>query len=318
MKEYENNLKEIIEKFNRTLELLTYEEVLENKKLFLHLDQQRISMQPIILKHEEYIKLNNEINSLSSIIDEVDGKDRELFNEELQSVRDKFDLVTSQLKALIIKHCGENQEIILEIIASKQTLSNYLLELLREGYSNFCKNVGFDCQCTNENNTSKLHIIGTNVRALLEKESGLHSIKKSHEEGVCQVFVYNQILQNISFDDKYIQITACRSSGAGGQHINTTDSAIKIVHLPTGISTICQDERNQIQNRIKGLENLKEKVVNFYKSQRNKSIELEKQEQIKRMKNKQIIKNFLVDENIIIKHNKETISLSDFVQGKVL
>ena len=130
--------------------------------------------------------------------------------------------------------------------------------------------------------------------------------------------MYDNLQNNFSFNESDLTITTCRSSGAGGQHINTTDSAIKVTHNPTGITAVSQDERSQFQNKQKALERLKEKLTKYYLDKNKKEVEKQKKEQINLIKNNFVAKTYDFENGKIIKANKQVVLLKNFLQGSEL
>jgi peptide chain release factor 1 len=108
---------------------------------------------------------------------------------------------------------------------------------------------------------------------------------------------------------------ASRSSGAGGQHINTTDSSIKATHIPTGIVAVSQDERSQIQNRDKALDRLKLKVEDFYIQQAKKEIDKQRKEQLNTLKSGKNIYVFDYTKGVV-SFGDESLEISKFVDGE--
>ncbi|MGN0961079.1 MAG: peptide chain release factor-like protein [Christensenellales bacterium] len=317
--EIKNKLEEINKEYFRLCELLTYEEILLDKKLFLQLEKQKQSLQPIVLKFEEYLQLNNNLQELIELIPQVDNKDKNIFEEELSSLTSNINQVSEELFKLVTNLNAIVGNIVVEIVANKNNISQELLNILVDSYSNFCKNNSLTCVNTQlDNYANRLSISGLNAKELFINESGMHIIEKSLEKGSCTVFILDDIFDDFQIEDKDISIVSSRSSGAGGQHINTTDSAIKATHLKTGISVICQDERSQLQNKVKAIENLKNKVKNFYENQRDKKIEESKRRQLKAMQNSRYIKLYNLDKNSVSKADKTTISIDDFLKGKAL
>ena len=318
LENFKNKLNEIIEEYNRICELLCYEEVLLDKKLFLNYSHQKQKFQPIIEKYEEYKNLQKSLIELNDFKNNLSLEEKILCDNEILDIQLKTQRLELEIKKFILDFNGELNQIVIEIIAGKDDISKELFLMLIQGYENYCKNNRFNYDICKSNNNAKLNILGLNAEVHFKNEIGLHLVKNVDKEGTCQVFVYKINNEEISFEERDIEIITCRSSGAGGQHINTTDSAIKITHLKTGISAICQDERSQFQNKQKALERLKEKVFYFLNKQQNNLIEKQKKEQIKKIKTNRYVKIYNFENGKFENINKQEYTLKDFLLGKIL
>ena len=315
---FEDNKQKLIEisnEYQKLCKLLTYEEVVLDKKLCLKYTKQKQLLQPIAVKFEEYSKAQNSLKELEKLKELVESSEKLECEKQINFEQQKLLKFTAELEKLLISFNAINQKIIVEIIANKNEFSQKLQENLWQGYSNFCQENNLKVFETKTKNILQLEVSGLNAFELLKNEIGLH-LCSEQTNASCQVFVYTYPEQNnFSFEDKDLKITTARSSGAGGQHINTTDSAIKVTHLPTNISAVCQNERSQFQNKQKAIENLRKKVEDFYKKQKEDFISKQKKEQLSKFKN--VVKNYDFKQGKIFSENK-TILITDFLQGKTL
>ena len=120
--------------------------------------------------------------------------------------------------------------------------------------------------------------------------------------------------------DKDLRIDTYRSSGAGGQHVNKTDSAIRITHLPTGIVVACQDERSQIKNREKAFNVLRSKLYDFYKSQKDKEYAENRKNQVGNAERCERIRTYNYPQGRITDHriNYTVYNLEEFLDGNII
>lgn len=320
MQGFENSvskLEDILIKYNRLCQLLTYEEVLEDKKLFLNYEKQKNILQPVAKKYEEY-KINNEnILNLNKSLSFCDEEEKLLFLQELATLEKTKENLKKQTIQLLQKLNAVMQEIVIEINFAKDELAKKLAITLHDGYISFCNKNSIETLTGQKEDNILIYASGLNAKQLFINEVGNHCATVGDLKSNCQVFIFDKLSIDESFNENDLKFTTCRSSGAGGQHINTTDSAIKVTHLKTNLSAVCQDERSQFQNKQKAIERLKQKVFDFYNKQKEKFYLTQKKEQLKQIKNNQYVRIYDFRQNKIIK-NKTEILLKDFLSGKEL
>lgn len=294
-------LQKIKKEYDRLSELLTYQEVLLDKKLFLNMEKKRNEIVPIVELYNKYLQ---EQSNLSAIL-ELDGA----FDEEKTTTLSNISAIEQQLQKMLYERNAVFESIDLYIISDKN--SENLTNFVKTAYVKFCKNNGFEVTLTSCGDTTILTIAGLGVGKVFECVKGLHM---GFGEKLKVVII--PTIESGEFDEKDVKIATCRSSGAGGQHINTTDSAIKVTHIPTGISVICQDERSQFQNKEKALNNLREKVESYYINQKNTQIEMQKKKQLKDMSPNKSVRMYDLDKGVIA--NDEIFQIKDFVNGEII
>ena len=311
---HDNMLKKLNNIYNeylKTDELLTYEEVVLDSKLCQKLERRKTELQPLSIMYEEYNKKIEEIKDYNELLIVCSDADKSQLLEEINVINTQISNLETKLTNAVNNLDATTEAITVEIVKKDNSKANDIVN----GYIEYCKNNNLQYSFEEIKNTAVIHIVGLNVKKLFQKEIGNHV---SNGYVFAQVFVFDRFsISEYSFGDDDIKIEICRSSGAGGQHINTTDSAIKITHLSTGIAAVCQSERSQIQNREKALINLKEKVESHYSKLKADYIKTAKKEQVKLVNSGHIAKTYDYENGLITK-NKETIVLKDFLQGKFL
>lgn len=314
----ELKLKDIESKYNNICNLLTYQEVLMDVNLCLNYQKQKNILEPIVLKYQQFECLKKNIEKLQNTKNSISTKEIDLVDDEIEDIKIKLAEIKSNVIKLLKEFNAQNSSIIVEVLSKQK---NKLFFNLIDGYKNFCKQNSLKCVIQEIKNGISLQVYGLNAKNYFKNEIGIHATFDKQES--CQVFVFDKIEQD-KFDIDDVEFSTMRSSGAGGQHINTTDSAIRATHKKTGLVCVCQNERSQFQNKQKALENLKEKVESFYANQVEKSIKSQKEKQLKGACKIQTkiydyannkIEKFELNK---IEKQKTIIKISDFLQGKAL
>jgi len=309
-------VKERLIKFNneykRLCEMLGFEEVFLDKKLYIKLEKEMQELKPIATKYEKYLDCLNNIKEYEELLKDLVNDEREMYLNELQNLQNLKSNLEEELIKMVFEFDAVTERIVVEVVnKSNDKLFNDIVS----GYKNFSENNNFEVVEEKNKDNIKLKISGKSVKNYFNEENGYH-VTNMGEDVI--VFVYDGYNQDKEFSEDDIKIETCRSSGAGGQHVNTTDSAIKVTHIKTGITATCQDERSQLQNKQKAIENLKEKLENHFNSLESDFFNKQKSQLIKKIQNKYVVKFYNYDEDIILKNDKSKISLTEFLKGEKL
>ena len=308
-----DKLKDLFKEYLRICELLEYEEVLLDKKLFLSLERKKHKLNPLIEAYEKYQKLTQEKNEFETVLNSVSDSEKDSFLLELEKINLEIDSTQNILVKEYNKYIGQIENVLVEIVELKGDLSERLKKDLLTAYLNFAKSNDLDFHEID----SGVKISGLNAYNLLKSEIGINTATLKNLESSVQVFVYNNPPQKQVFNILDVEIKVSRSSGAGGQHINTTDSMVRATHTPTGIVVTCQEERSQIQNKNKALMRLEERVNEHYNKMYEDSLSASKSKQLKLMKISRPIREIDYEKGIVVSENKKQ-SLEDFLKGEIL
>lgn len=257
------------------------------------------SLQPLMDEYEVYIRLSNEYEQASSQIKtETDIEMKEMMKEEILSLKDKINESENKLKILLLpKDENDTKNVILEIRggAGGEESALFAHSLLRM-YQMYCDSHKYKLEILNIEETElggvkevQAVIKGKNAYAKFKFESGVHRVQRVPETessgrihtSTATVAILPEMEDaEVEINEKDIRIDLFRSSGAGGQKVNKTESAIRITHFPTGIVVSCQDERSQTQNKEKAFMMLRAKLFDFYQQQKQAEYSQNRKDQV--------------------------------------
>ncbi|MBP5610907.1 MAG: peptide chain release factor 1 [Clostridia bacterium] len=250
-------------------------------------------------KSEEYSRAEKEIEDLTALLaSEDDLALKELCEGELRDAKERQERVQKELNSLLIPHDpDDDRNVILEIRAGAggEEAALFVADLFRM-YSMYAERNGFRVELLSENRTElggfrqlSALLSGNGAFARFRYESGVHRVQRvpvTEAQGRIQTSTVTvavlpevgEVEVNLSPED--VKMETCKSSGAGGQHINKTESAVRLTHLPTGIVVECQEERSQYKNRDKAMKLLASKLYEIKRKERDDAVATERKQQV--------------------------------------
>lgn len=258
--------------FDEISQIVSSVEIMSDFKLYNHYLKKMKSLEPTVKLFKQLKLIKNDIVALNELVKENCDSDASAELENLE--KQKQDLENKLKRVYAEQKQKENEKIVIEINSKDEELSRMLCEV----FVKFLEQNEFEYKKTEgQSGSIKLETCGENVYDKFNVFSG--KVKKilKGKESEAVVVVLKKIDTSFVLKDEDLEIQTSKSSGAGGQHINKTESAIKIIHKPTGIFAECQDERSQTKNKEKARElllkkitqNLQEKSEKNEKNQRN-------------------------------------------------
>lgn len=325
-------------RFDELTDLISKPEIIADQQQWKKLVKERSGLEELAEAHTALEKLVKEKEEIHKTLEtETDAEMLELFREEEKANKAKIEELAEKIKILLLpKDENDESNVIMEIRAGVGGEESALFgAVLLKMYSRFAERNRWKVEMIDVSETEiggikecSFTISGKGAYAKLKYESGVHRVQRVPETesqgrvhtSTATVAVLPEV-EDVDFEilDKDIRIDTYRSSGAGGQHINKTDSAIRITHLPTGIVVACQDERSQIKNKEKAFNVLRSKLYDFYKSQKDKEYADNRKSQIGNAERCERIRTYNYPQGRITDHriNYTVYNLEDFLDGNL-
>ncbi|MEF9992093.1 MAG: peptide chain release factor 1 [Paraclostridium sp.] len=294
-----NKLEVLEDKYKDLSEKIGDPEIINDQKVWQKFIKEHAELEPIIMKFREYQNVNNSIAESKTILqEESDEELRELAKMELSEMEEKVEPIEAELKILLLpKDPNDDKNVIVEIRggAGGDEAALFAGDLFRM-YCRYAERKKWKVELLSASDTGvggykevSFMIKGNGAYSVLKYESGVHRVQRipSTESGgrihtsTATVAVLPEVEDvEVEINSNDLRIDVFRSSGNGGQSVNTTDSAVRVTHIPTGEVVSCQDGKSQLKNKEQALKILKARLYDKAVAAQNKEISAERKSQV--------------------------------------
>ena len=288
------------EKYNDIAEKLMNPDIINDTKAYASYMKEYKNLTPIVEKYKEYCKILSDKTDAEEILADksTDEEMRELAEVEIEEAKPKLEEITEELKVMLLpKDPNDDKNVIIEIRggAGGEEAALFANSLYRM-YTMYAESKHWKIEVLSINETElggikeiSFNVIGEGAYSRLKYESGVHRVQRVpetesqgrvHTSTVTVAVLVEADEVELEINPTDLKIDVFRASGAGGQHINKTESAVRITHLPTGVVVECQDERSQYKNKDRAMKILRSRLYESMLEEQNEKIASERRSQV--------------------------------------
>jgi len=335
-KSIQTKLENLCERYDEIAALLSEPQVQGNQNRFRSLSQEYAQINPLVECYKRYEQALELLNSAKEMLDDSDADMRELAKDEVKEAENQIGILDHELQVLLLpKDPNDNRNIFLEIRAGTggDEAAIFSGDLSRM-YQRYTERKGWQTEIISESPGEHggykeiiLRISGRDVYSQLKFESGAHRVQRVPETesqgrihtSACTVAIMPEVeeVDAININPADLKVDTYRASGAGGQHINKTESAIRITHIPTGVVVECQDERSQHKNRARAMSLLASRLLSAEQEKHHAEQSLTRKLQVGSGDRSERIRTYNYPQGRLTDHriNLTLYKLDDIMQG---
>ncbi len=332
-----DKLKFILEKYEELSLKVSDPDIIADQPQWKKLMKELGELEPVALKYKEYQKAVEEMDQAKEMLEQDDEEIRELAKMEIADLEEKIPALENELKILMLpKDPNDDKNVILEIRAGTggEEAALFGMDLLRM-YLRYAERRGWKAEVIDANETElggikevEVMIKGKGAYSRMKYESGTHRVQRVPDTessgrihtSAATVAVLPEVDDvEVEIRPEDIKVDVYRASGHGGQCVNTTDSAVRITHLPTGLVVTCQDEKSQLKNKDKAMRVLKSRLYDKMMREQAESVSAERRSQIGSGDRSERIRTYNFPQGRVTDHriNMTIYKLASFLDGEI-
>ncbi|MEW6272717.1 MAG: peptide chain release factor 1 [Thermodesulfobacteriota bacterium] len=330
-----DKLEDVEKRYHDLEAMLVDPAVIANRKEFVRVSRERSAMEEVIARYRDWKKIVAEEKELAALLDDADPEMREMASGELPGVRVRKEELEQALRLLLVpRDPNDDKSVILEIRAGTggEEASLFAADLFRM-YTRYGESRGWRVEVLSSNATGLggykeiiASIEGAGAYSRLKYEGGVHRVQRVpateasgriHTSAVTVAVLPEADEVDVEIDDKDLRIDVFRSSGPGGQSVNTTDSAVRVTHLPSGIVVSCQDEKSQHKNKAKALKILRARLLERAEEEQRAAVDAHRKSMVGSGDRSERIRTYNFPQNRVTDHriNLTTHALDRVLEG---
>ncbi|HEX7713944.1 MAG TPA: peptide chain release factor 1 [Bacillota bacterium] len=332
-----DKLAAIEEKYNELNNELSDPKVIADQSLFQKLAKAQAALSELVETFQEYKRITADIETAVAMLEEESGEDGELLGDELKKLRVEQERLSNRLKVLLLpKDPNDEKNVIIEIRAGTggEEAALFAGDLFRM-YSRYAeaRNWRLELLSTSESDLGGFkeiifNITGGQVYSRMKFESGVHRVQRVpeteasgriHTSAATVAVLIEAEEVDVSINPNDLRIDVYRAGGHGGQCVNTTDSAVRITHLPTGLVVTCQDEKSQLKNKDKAMKVLRARLLAKFRNEQQQEMAQARRDMVGSGDRSERVRTYNFPQNRLTDHriNLTLYHLDSIIEGNL-
>lgn len=302
-----------------------------------HLGKEHSELRTVVADWQAYKQAASDLSEAKGMLSGSKGDERSYLEEEISAQEKTLEVLSDRLmEALIPKDPNDERDVIMEIRAGAggDEAGLFAGELFRM-YTRYAENQRWKTEVLSSNSTGvggvkdiTFAVKGKDVFSRLKHEAGVHRVQRVpvtessgriHTSAAAVLVLPEADEVEVTIEEKDLKIDVYRSSGPGGQSVNTTDSAVRIKHLPTGVEVACQDEKSQLQNRAKAMRILRARLLQVEQEKQEAALSEERRSQVRTADRSERVRTYNYPDNRVTDHRIGFTShrLAEMLEGDI-